>query len=174
MMGGDISVISTPGKGSCFAFTIALIPLENEFESTLPQRTSIADQPLTRTGIRVLVVEDNPENLDLCCQILRLLQCSIQTAINGVDALEKLQQEEFDIVLMDCQMPVMDGYEATVKLRELEKAEGRQRRVPVIALTGNAFEEDLDYSRNNGMNDHLAKPYHIRQLVEVINRWTGQ
>jgi len=174
MMGGDISVISTPGKGSCFAFTIALIPVEKVFEGALPQRTSISDQPLTRSGIRVLVVEDNPDNLDLCCQILRLLKCSIQTAVNGMDALEKLKQEEFDIVLMDCQMPVMDGYKATVKLRELEQAEGRQRRVPVIALTGNAFEEDLDYSRNNGMDDHLAKPYHIRQLVEVINRWTGQ
>lgn len=174
MMGGDISVISTPGKGSCFAFTIALIPVEKEFVSTLPQRPTVSDQPLARTGVRVLVVEDNPDNLDLCCQILRLLKCSIQTAVNGMDALDKLKNEEFDIVLMDCQMPVMDGYEATVKLRELEQAKGRQKRVPVIALTGNAFEEDLDYSRNNGMDDHLAKPYHIHQLVEVINRWTGQ
>ena len=173
-MGGDISVSSTPGKGSCFSFTLTLIPAEKGFESTIPQRPSIADQPLSRSGVRILVVEDNPDNLELCCQILRMLQCSIQTAVNGLDALEILRQEEFDLVLMDCQMPVMDGYEATVKLRELEKAEGRQRRVPVVALTGNAFDEDLDYSRNNGMDDHLAKPYHIRQLVEVINRWAGQ
>ncbi|NJD90998.1 MAG: response regulator, partial [Geobacter sp.] len=174
MMGGDISVISTPGKGSCFAFTIALVPLEKESESSLHQRPGIGEQPLSQEGIRVLVVEDNPDNLDLCCQILRLLKCRIQTATNGIEALEILKQEEFDIVLMDCQMPVMDGYEATVKLRELEKAEGRKRRVPVIALTGNAFEEDLNYGRDNGMDDHLAKPYHIRQLVDVINRWTGQ
>lgn len=171
MMGGDISVISTPGKGSCFAFTISLIPVEKECESAQPQRSSISNQPLCRSGIRVLVVEDNPDNLDLCCQILRLLQCNIQTAANGMEALEKLKEGEFDIVLMDCQMPVMDGYEATAKLRDFEKAERRQRRVPVIALTGNAFEEDLDFSKQNGMDDHLSKPYHIRQLVDVINRW---
>ncbi len=118
---------------------------------------------------RVLVVEDNPINLEYCVSALKILGCEVETAQTGRQALELLQRKSFDIVLMDCQMPEMDGYEATKRLREMEERQGKH--TVVIALTAHALKGDREKCLAAGMDDYLSKPFTIDQLRAVLERW---
>ena len=118
-------------------------------------------------GMRVLLVEDSPENAILMRAYLDNLALSLELAGNGVEALAKRQQRDYDLVLMDIQMPVMDGYTATREIRSWEKAHGR-RRVPVVALTAHAAKEAGAESLAAGCDGHLAKPVERKDLVETI------
>jgi PAS domain S-box-containing protein len=124
-------------------------------------------QQQSLAGARLLLVEDNPVNQELACEVLRRAGIEVAVADNGVRALEMLEQQPYDGVLMDCQMPVLDGYEATRRLRR----DARWAQLPVIAMTANAMVGDRDKALAAGMNDHVAKPIKLGQLFGTLVRW---
>jgi CheY-like chemotaxis protein len=117
----------------------------------------------------VLVAEDNLVNQKVAVRTLELLGCHAEVAENGALALEALAQREFDAVLMDCQMPVLDGFDATRQIRELERA--GKPRTPIIAVTANAMEGDRERCLSAGMDDYLAKPVTMAALDEALRKW---
>ncbi len=119
-------------------------------------------------GMRVLLVEDNPVNQELCMTILSTLGCQAVLAEDGKEALEILGKRNFDVILMDCQLPVLDGYETTKRFRQME---GEGQRTPVIALTAYAMEGDEKKCIDSGMDDYLAKPFRIEELAEKLRIW---
>ena len=123
------------------------------------------------TGLRVLLAEDNDVNQMIARAVLRSLGCEVQVAGNGGEALAAFESGRWDLVLMDCQMPVMDGYVATAGIRALEAREPRRGRVPVVALTAHAMAGERDRCLAAGMDDYLSKPYRKEQLLELIRRW---
>ena len=120
---------------------------------------------------RVLLVEDNLVNQELCMIKLEMMELEVDLANNGREALDLLQQKQYDIILMDCHMPVMDGYEATTKIRLREANGNFSGHIPVIAVTGNAMEDDREYCLAAGMDDYLSKPYTHLQLTRILQRW---
>lgn len=124
--------------------------------------------PATAKGrARILLVEDNPVNQLVAKGMLAKLGCQVELATQGVEALARLEEEAFDLVLMDCNMPVMDGYEATRRIRE----RGHWPGLPIVALTANAMPEERDRCRAAGMDDYLAKPFRREDLLAVVDRW---
>ena len=122
---------------------------------------------------RILLVEDNPVNLMVAQRLLQVLGAECDTAGNGQVALEKLETGGFDLVLMDCQMPVLDGYSATRRWRELEQQRKADHRVPIVAMTANAMAGDRQKCLDAGMDDYLAKPVTRNDLERCIERWRG-
>ena len=122
-------------------------------------------------GARVLLVEDNDVNAEIATELLGDLGCKVVRAGNGAEAIERFEQDHFDVVLMDCQMPGMDGFQATGRIRAIEAARGAAQRVPIVALTANALSGDRERCIAAGMDDHLGKPFRRRQLSATIARW---
>lgn len=120
---------------------------------------------------RVLLAEDHPVNQDMMCEMLRIMGLSVTAVDNGEQAVEVLLQEHFDLVLMDCQMPVMDGFEATVEIRRRQTELNTPMRTPIIALTANAMKGDRDRCLASGMDDYLTKPVDTRELQASLRRW---
>ncbi|WP_306580173.1 response regulator [Pseudomonas sp.] len=116
---------------------------------------------------RILLVEDNPVNQLVAKGMLAKLGCQVQLATQGAEALEMLEQDEFDLVLMDCNMPVMDGYEASRRIRQ----SGRWPHLPIVALTANAMPEERERCRAAGMSDYLAKPFRREELLALVDHW---
>ncbi|PTD96872.1 ATP-binding protein [Pseudothauera lacus] len=160
LMGGDVEVVSTLGQGSEFCLSLPCIPCaapEGGAEGVPVQHNFV--------GKRVLVVEDNLINQKLAMKLLETFGLDARLANHGQVALEVLAQESFDLVLMDCQMPVMDGYTATRLMRQSDL------RIPVVALTANASAEDRQRCISAGMNDFLTKPYTRASLEATLARW---
>ena len=138
------------------------------------RHTSSAGSDMTQQATpRLLLVEDNPVNLMVAQRLLQVIGMDCETAGNGQVALEKLQATNYDMVLMDCQMPVLDGYAATRRWREHEQASGAPQRLPIIAMTANAMAGDRQKCLDAGMDDYLAKPVTRGELERCINRWRG-
>lgn len=166
MLGGQLEVDSAPGEGTCFTatFTLDSRPLSERRRSERGQE----GMPLLHG--RVLLVEDNAVNRMVAQRMLGGTGLSISTAENGEQALVMLETEVFDCVLMDIQMPVLDGLEATRQLRQRERATGR-RRTPVVALTANALAGERERCLAAGMDDYLSKPFQRRTLLHVVARY---
>ncbi len=172
LMGGQIGVVSEPGQGAEFWYTIPLVRAEAP-ETERSQVTEAHPEPKGRPRgrqPRILLVEDNLVNRKLALGILRKSQVEVVTAENGVQALEALSQETFDLVLMDCMMPEMDGYEATGCIRRGSQGI-TQTNVPIIAMTANAMEGDRQRCLNAGMDDYLSKPVRPPELREMLAKW---
>ena len=122
------------------------------------------------SGARILLVEDNEINRQVANEILAAAGVQTFEALNGLEAIEFLEENEVDLVLMDIQMPVMDGFEATLEIRKRE----RFKDLPIIAMTAHAMVEDIEQSREYGMNDHIAKPFDPDDLFEVLGRWISK
>ncbi|MEN8639021.1 hybrid sensor histidine kinase/response regulator [Pseudomonas sichuanensis] len=137
--------------------------LQGEANAPLPHEVSLAQE----RRARILLVEDNPVNQLVAKGLLGKLGCQVQVAAQGAEALEFLEQETFDLVLMDCNMPVMDGYEASRRIRQ----SGRWPELPIVALTANAMPEERERCRAAGMNDYLAKPFRREELLALIDHW---
>ncbi len=176
MMGGEIGVESHPGAGSRFWFRLPLLvpdpaalpdpqpaPAPPE-----PERNHAAPAP---GEAHILLVEDNPVNQTVAAGMLRTLGHRVEMAADGREALAALARSRPDAILMDCQMPVMDGLEASREIRRLEQDGGGPGRVPIIALTAAAFAEDRDRCLAAGMDDYLAKPFELAALEAVLARW---
>ena len=169
MMGGRIWVESEEGKGSVFSFT-AEFGLNRRKEGTL----SCGDDPVGKDilpKLRILLVEDNPVNQLLATKLLRKRDHSVVTANNGLEALEALRQEDFDLVFMDIRMPEMDGEEVVKRVRE---GEAGDPEVPIVALTANSLKGDRERYLACGMDDYLAKPIDLEELDQVLARAQGK
>ena len=159
MMDGSIELVSAPGKGTEFTVHLRL-PLAGK-----PKEVTPAADP-TFAGTRLLVVEDNELNMEITTTVLEEAGFSVDQAVNGQEALEKVATAapgQYALVLMDIQMPVMDGYEATRRIRALP--DPAKARIPIVAMTANAFAEDRENALAAGMNDHIAKPFDIHTLL---------
>ena len=169
-MGSRIEVKSRPGKGSRFRFNLLL---ECDQAASHPAVIDSAMGALDNNAVlmgTVLVVEDNEVNRMIARELLRSFGVQVVEAGDGAQAVEVLSRQHVDLVLMDCQMPVMDGYQATEEIRRREAQQGLGR-MPILALTANAFEEDAERARQAGMDGHLAKPYTRAQLRELLSAW---
>ncbi len=163
MMGGSITAQSEEGKGSLFTVTLDLQLSEEVLKA--PAKPLIEDF----SGTRALLVEDNALNLEIACAILESLGLKVDTATDGVEAVDimyKAGEDDYDLIFMDIQMPKMDGYTATHEIRTL--ANNRKANIPIVAMTANAFEEDRKKSLEAGMNGHIAKPISIEEIIKVL------
>jgi signal transduction histidine kinase/CheY-like chemotaxis protein len=165
-MGGEIGVESEPGRGSTFWFTARF-----ETAAALPAEKKKAAAPAApTTPLRILLVDDNQVNLKLASRLLtRLGHPEPATATDGRRALEILARETFDLVFMDIQMPRMDGYEATRRIRAGEAGEAN-RRIPIVAMTAHALNSDRDRCLAAGMNDFLTKPVRLEELAGLLEK----
>ncbi len=187
LMGGDIELQSAPGEGTRFRFTayfrrcdMAQKPLPSPATRTVGKSTPTDHRPPGPTTVRILLVEDNPVNREVACGMLETLNCHIDTAENGREAVAALETTEYALVFMDCQMPEMDGLTATRLIREREAnaerpanntADCPRRRVPIVALTAHAMQGDRELCLAAGMDDYLTKPFTLAQLEHVLTRW---
>ena len=167
-MGGQIQVESKEGEGSTFTVTLSL-----KIDTTADQPENTEPHPEVQdcsiAGIKILLAEDNELNMEIAEFILQDEGAVVKKVWNGqeaVDVFRDSQEGEFDVILMDVMMPVMDGLTASRKIREMNRADAK--RIPIIAMTANAFEEDRRRSQEAGMNRHLAKPLDAQEIVRTI------
>jgi len=170
MMGGGIGAASQQGGGSTFWFTVPLkkqiLPTRAPAEPALP---AVAVSPDRQS--RVLVVEDNLVNQQLILRLLDKLGYQPELAGNGLEAIAALERSAYDLVLMDCQMPEMDGYEATRRIRMVAPNAGR---IPIIAMTANAMSGDRERCLEAGMDDYITKPVNFQVLRDTLERWSRE
>jgi len=167
LMKGQISVESELGKGTIFSVTL---PIELAADQTrMDSENDTLQNNELPTALKILLVEDNEFNKMVAEDTLKLIlnQVQIDFAVNGQIAVEKAQERAYDFLLMDIQMPKMDGVEATQLIRKLPAPYGR---VPIIAMTANVFEEDIKHYLASGMNDYIAKPFEIKVLIQKIQK----
>ncbi|HQT36835.1 MAG: hypothetical protein B7Y30_06345, partial [Campylobacterales bacterium 16-40-21] len=165
LMGGTITLVSKPNQGSTFSFNLVV---DSSTKST--HTTAVNDQANTLSSektIHLLLVEDNDLNQLVASERLKQMGITCSIANNGQEAVEMVQKEVFDAVLMDLQMPVMDGFEAT---REIRKLEGFAS-LPIIALSAAVLQDDLKMATDAGMNDHIAKPIDKIVLQNILSKW---
>ena len=166
-MGGAIGFTSAPGQGATFTFTLRVA------RSTERRAPRTAPPPLPAraqfAGL-VLLVEDNEVNQQVTTAMLRRMGCEVDVAANGKDGLVALETTRYDLVFMDCHMPVMDGFKATAAIRASESRRGRGRQ-PIVALTADALVGDAEKCLSAGMDDYLAKPFGLSELRAVLERW---
>ena len=146
----------------------------NEEPQQLITKHSIVEE-IQRFDIRVLVAEDNATNREVDEAMLRTFGCRVDIVSNGQEAVDAFSSAEggYDIVFMDCQMPVLDGYLATSAIRDLERERGLERRIPIVALTVHAFAENREKCLAAGMDDYMLKPFVISQMQSTLERWCG-
>ena len=169
-VGGALRVRSTPGLGSVFSFEVPLQAAEAPgAQAGLPAQEQIPI-PVPATGLRVLVAEDTQASQFILRRQLARLGHQIEFADDGFEAVRKFAAGGFDLVLMDCHMPGLDGYEATARIRALEPSRG-WARVPVIAVTASVIESERERCLAAGMDDYLSKPFNAVSLTAMLARW---
>ncbi|MBF0284851.1 MAG: response regulator [Magnetococcales bacterium] len=181
LMGGAVHARSTLGQGSVFTLEIPFDPPHHGLvEPSLhglglppgaPAAANLEEDPPLPRDLRLLVVEDDPVNREVVQGMLRRVGVQPELAANGQEALERLTREPFDLVLLDCQMPEMDGFEVCRRFRAWEAETSAPRRTPVIALTAYALKDDREKCLAAGMDDYLAKPVKGTTLRAAIHRW---
>jgi CheY-like chemotaxis protein len=171
LMGGSIRVESTQGAGTKFTVDISFDTASEEDV----YRNQISEQPdaLKRMeGKRILLAEDNDLNAEIAIELLAEQKIIADRAMDGADCLDKLEKAAsgyYDMILMDIQMPVMDGYDAAARIRRMKDEE--KASIPIIAMTANAFAEDRQKAISTGMNDHVAKPIDMKVLLPVMAKY---
>ena len=173
LMGGSIEVESEPGKGTIFTFTLMHKIADKKYYSRKIETAESSDSVEKLRGKHVLLAEDNNLNAEIAVAVLEktgLVIDRVEDGIQCVSRIEQLPSETYDLILMDIQMPNMDGYKATQCIRHLN--DKKKAEIPIIAMTANAFEEDKKRAIDAGMNGHIAKPVEIDKLVSEILKYT--
>jgi CheY-like chemotaxis protein len=170
---GVLSCLSKPVRQS--ALYNGLLNAVSGGDTTIPDTTAAEpSKPAKRENRgKLLLAEDNPVNQQVAIAILKMEGFEVTVAKNGLEAVDAYQKAAFDLVLMDCHMPEMDGFEATRNIRRAQKQDNL-KRIPIIALTANAMQQDRDECLNAGMDDHLSKPYTRLQMRAMLDRWLPQ
>ncbi|MEF0592668.1 ATP-binding protein [Pseudomonas aeruginosa] len=164
-MGGTLQAESKEGSGSTFTLEIPL-PFQ---QSPAHRQQAAGDAAPVAAGQEILLVEDNPVNQTVIEAMLRSLGYHVTLVADGIQAVRSAERQRYDAILMDCRLPVLDGYSATREIRAQENG----RRVPIIALTANALQGDRENCLQAGMNDYLAKPFKRAELQRILQRWIG-
>lgn len=174
LLGGNLQLNSELGKGSEFYFTLELdwLPVPNTPKS---KSSVLKEQPVSFPNVRVLLAEDNDINAEIAMNFLNACQIKAELAENGKEAVDLFKNSSagyYDLILMDIMMPVMNGYEATAAIRRLDHPDASS--IPILAMSANAFLEDVEKSLNSGMNGHLSKPVDIKTLTNMLNDFLGK
>ncbi len=177
MMGGSIGVISEKGKGSTFTINLVLDncdklivedeDLKEENDNAFNTKYTSVETKYNR-GLKILLVEDNEINRKFLINSLKLIGLTCDIAINGLEALKACESTEYNIIFMDCQMPEMDGYEATKQIRKLE---ANKNHVPIIAMTAHSMKGDENKCLEAGMDDYLSKPFRFEQFTSMLHKY---
>ena len=165
-MGGDIGVVSTPGLGSTFWFTFTAESIDASKVETQKEDTTLTKQ-FTSTIPKILLVDDNDINRNVASSILRKSGCKVTEASSGFEAIKKIKKTHFDLVLMDIQMPDMDGVEATKEIKKLNIDD----LPPIIAMTAYSMEEDRESFISEGLDDYISKPIKANSLIDKVKAW---
>lgn len=175
MLNGNIEIESQKGKG-----TAVYVTLEFEIETKVKEkedRKELEDQKLENLdlqGKKILLVEDNELNCEIACELLKLTGAEVEIAENGEKAIEIYKNSkigEFNIIFMDIQMPIMDGYMATKRIRELNREDAK--RVEIVAMSANTFSDDIQKAIYYGMNDYIPKPIDVKKLISILKKYSG-
>ncbi len=168
-MGGRIDLFSEEGKGSTFWFQLVLPRTHALNESGMtPDMETVCGQE--NRSARLLIVEDDANNRALIALMAQRFGCEVDTAVDGTQAIEKVSESEYDLIFMDCQMPKLDGFQATEAIRKLEAASDR-RRVPIIAVSANVTEHNRERCQSCGMDDFMMKPYEVGTMEKTLRQW---
>lgn len=166
-MGGTITLSSQKGVGTRFTLTIPFT-----IDHTLQEAETASQSPVSLSGLHVLLVEDNELNREIALYLLEKEGMEITTCENGAEAVKAFRESPlgyYDLILMDIMMPVMDGYEASRRIRSLPRRDASL--IPIFAMTANAFQDDIEKSHQSGMNEHLTKPLHTKTMLSAIRKY---
>lgn len=172
LMEGEIGVNSCDGEGSTFWLRLVL-PYEDDLSLESESQSNALEQAPKQEPLdaHILLVDDNPVNLKVASLMLKKLGCTVEQAANGIEAVDRVKMEAFDLILMDCHMPLMDGFDAT---RIIRASDTSYAHVPILALTASAVKKDKQLCLDAGMNDHIAKPVRADILKERLQFWLSE